>query len=166
MARKLYQVPEKKRTGEVILRTQGLGRSFVKNSLFGKSRSLEAVEPLSFEIHKGETFGLVGESGSGKTTLARMLTGIIPPSCGSFSCEGKIQMIFQETSASFDPEFSLERILEEPLVIQKKGSKKEREKRVAEMLGLVQMEKSTSEKRQRLFPEGSVRELQWQGHYF
>ena len=52
MARKLYQVPEKKRTGEVILRTQGLGRSFVKNSLFGKSRSLEAVEPLSFEIHK------------------------------------------------------------------------------------------------------------------
>ena len=39
MARKLYQVPEKKRTGEVILRTQGLGRSFVKNSLFGKSRS-------------------------------------------------------------------------------------------------------------------------------
>jgi len=99
------------------------------------------VEPLSFEIHKGETFGLVGESGSGKTTLARMLTGIIPPSCGSFSCEGKIQMIFQETSASFDPEFSLERILEEPLVIQKKGSKKEREKRVAEMLGLVQMEK-------------------------
>lgn len=75
-------------------------------------------------------------------------------------------MIFQETSASFDPEFSLERILEEPLVIQKKGSKKEREKRVAEMLGLVQMEKSTSEKRQRLFPEGSVRELQWQGHYF
>ena len=128
MARKLYQVPEKKRTGEVILRTQGLGRSFVKNSLFGKSRSLEAVEPLSFEIHKGETFGLVGESGSGKTTLARMLTGIIPPSCGSFSCEGKIQMIFQETSASFDPEFSLERILEEPLVIQKKGSKKEREK--------------------------------------
>lgn len=94
-----------KRTGEVILRTQGLGRSFVKNSLFGKSRSLEAVEPLSFEIHKGETFGLVGESGSGKTTLARMLTGIIPPSCGSFSCEGKIQMIFQETSASFDPEF-------------------------------------------------------------
>lgn len=81
MARKLYQVPEKKRTGEVILRTQGLGRSFVKNSLFGKSRSLEAVEPLSFEIHKGETFGLVGESGSGKTTLARMLTGIIPPSC-------------------------------------------------------------------------------------
>ena len=141
MARKLYQVPEKKKTGEVILRTQGLGRSFVKNSLFGKSRSLEAVEPLSFEIHKGETFGLVGESGSGKTTLARMLTGIIPPSCGSFSCEGKIQMIFQEASASFDPEFSLERILEEPLVIQKKGSKKEREKRVAEMLGLVQMEK-------------------------
>ena len=99
------------------------------------------MEPLSFEIHKGETFGLVGESGSGKTTLARMLTGIIPPSCGSFSCEGKIQMIFQEASASFDPEFSLERILEEPLVIQKKGSKKEREKRVAEMLGLVQMEK-------------------------
>lgn len=62
----------------------GTGKKLCKKSLFGKSRSLEAVESLSFEIHKGETFGLVGESGSGKTTLARMLTGIIPPSCGSF----------------------------------------------------------------------------------
>ena len=156
----------KKRTGEVILRTQGLGRSFVKNSLFGKSRSLEAVEPLSFKIHKGETFGLVGESGSGKTTLARMLTGIIPPSCGSFSCEGKIQMIFQETSASFDPEFSLERILEEPLVIQKKAPKRSGKNVWQKCSDWFRWKKSTSEKRQRLFPEGSVRELQWQGHYF
>ena len=62
----------------------GTGKKLCKKFPVWKSRSLEAVEPLSFKIHKGETFGLVGESGSGKTTLARMLTGIIPPSCGSF----------------------------------------------------------------------------------
>ena len=109
--------------------------------MFGKSHSLEAVEPLSFQIQKGETFGLVGESGSGKTTLARILTGIIKQSCGSFSCKGKIQMIFQDAAASFNPEFSMERILEEPLVIQKAGSKKERERQVEKMLRLVRMEK-------------------------
>lgn len=139
-ARTLYQIPEKKETKNVILNVQELGRSFVEKGVFGKSRSLEAVEPLSFQIYQGETFGLVGESGSGKTTLARMLTEIIPSSCGSFSCEGKIQMIFQDASASFDPQFSMEQILEEPLVIQKTGSKKEREKQVSDMLRLVQME--------------------------
>ena len=74
----------KKKDRRSYFKDTGTGKKLCKNSLFGKSRSLEAVEPLSFEIHKGETFGLVGESGSGKTTLARMLTGIIPPSCGSF----------------------------------------------------------------------------------
>lgn len=136
----LHRIPRKKETKNVILNVQRLGRSFMRNGIFGKSRSLEAVEPLSFQIYQGETFGLVGESGSGKTTLARMLTGIIPPSCGSFSCEGKIQMIFQDAAASFDPQFSLEQILEEPLVIQKTGSKKERERQVSEMLRLVQLE--------------------------
>lgn len=140
-ARTLYQMPEKKETGEVILQAQNLGRSFVNKFMFGKSHSLEAVEPLSFQIQKGETFGLVGESGSGKTTLARILTGIIKQSCGSFSCKGKIQMIFQDAAASFNPEFSVERILEEPLVIQKAGSKKERERQVKKMLRLVRMEK-------------------------
>ena len=140
LARELYQTPPKRVQKDMILKTAGLGRTFVRNSLFGNGRLLEAVEPLSFEIYRGETFGLVGESGSGKTTLARMLTGIIPPTCGSFSCEGEIQMIFQEAAASFDPGFSLERILEEPLVIWKKLSREERKKKITRMLQLVRLE--------------------------
>ena len=148
MARKLYQVPEKKRTGEVILRTQGLGRSFVKNSLFGKSRSLEAVEPLSFEIHKGETFGLVGESGSGKTTLARMLTGIIPPSCGSFSCEGKIQMIFQDSGAALNPRMSIRQIMLEPVKISRRIRDREMlENRLREILKETGLDESILSKK-------------------
>ena len=50
-------------------------------------------------------------------------------------------MIFQDAAASFNPEFSVEWILEEPLVIQKAGSKKERERQVKKMLRLVRMEK-------------------------
>ncbi len=140
LARELYQTPKKRVQKDVILKTAGLGRAFVRNSLFGNGQLLEAVEPLSFEIYRGESFGLVGESGSGKTTLARMLTGIIPTTCGSFFCEGEIQMIFQEAAASFDPGFSLERILEEPLVIQNKLSREERKQKIARMLQLVQLE--------------------------
>lgn len=132
---------------EVILEARQLKKQFRERSFPGRTRYFEAVEPVSFQICRGETFGLVGESGSGKTTLARMLTGITEPSGGSFSCSGKVQMIFQEPYASFDPGFSLERILEEPLLIRKACGKEERQRRAAEILRLVGLEEADVSKR-------------------
>ena len=50
---------------------------------------VEAVRGVSFDLKKGETLALVGESGSGKTTLARCVMGLIDPTIGSISFDGK-----------------------------------------------------------------------------
>jgi ABC-type oligopeptide transport system ATPase subunit len=49
---------------------------------------LKAVDGVSFDIRKGETFALVGESGSGKSTVARMVVGLLPPSGGTVAIDG------------------------------------------------------------------------------
>src|SRR6202012_258836 len=82
----------------------------------GHLEYLKAVDGVSFDIKKGESFALVGESGSGKTTVARMVVGLLPPSAGEVVIDGvsmtdsrqaqvrrrlrkRIQMIFQDPYA-------------------------------------------------------------------
>jgi peptide/nickel transport system ATP-binding protein len=93
---------------------------------------LKAVDGVSFEIAKGETFALVGESGSGKSTVARMVVGLLPVSGGEVSIDGvsmskiadsaerqrlrkRIQMIFQDPYASLNPRWRVSRIIAEPI---------------------------------------------------
>ena len=54
----------------------------------GHLEFLKAVDGVTFDIKKGETFALVGESGSGKTTVARMVVGLLPPSSGEVIIDG------------------------------------------------------------------------------
>src|SRR3978361_758205 len=78
----------------------------------GHLEFLKAVDGVTFNVAKGETFALVGESGSGKTTVARMVVGLLPPTSGEVIIDGvsmsdirqsqvrrqlrrRIQMIFQ-----------------------------------------------------------------------
>jgi peptide/nickel transport system ATP-binding protein len=93
---------------------------------------LKAVDGLSFDIRRGETFALVGESGSGKSTVARMAVGLLPVSGGNVMIDGismtevkdsnirqqlrkRIQMIFQDPYASLNPRWRVERIIAEPI---------------------------------------------------
>ncbi|WP_284179607.1 oligopeptide/dipeptide ABC transporter ATP-binding protein [Rhabdaerophilum sp. SD176] len=93
---------------------------------------LKAVDGLSFDIRRGETFALVGESGSGKSTVARMAVGLLPVTAGSVLIDGvsmtdvkdsqtrqqlrkRIQMIFQDPYASLNPRWRVERIIAEPI---------------------------------------------------
>ena len=121
----------------------------------GKPEFLRAVDGVSFDIKKGETFALVGESGSGKTTVARMVVGLLPPTAGAVTIDGvsmtdtrqaqarrvlrrRIQMIFQDPYASLNPRFRVDAIIAEPIrafdLIQ---SERDIRARVGELLRLV-----------------------------
>jgi len=121
----------------------------------GRPEFLKAVDGVSFDIAKGETFALVGESGSGKTTVARMVVGLLPPTSGEVIIDGvsmsdagqaqarrklrrRIQMIFQDPYASLNPRFRVDAIIAEPIrafdLIQ---GERDIRARVGELLGLV-----------------------------
>lgn len=136
-----------------VLKADRLGRTFKERAGWRKMRRLEALDHITFEIRKGETFGLVGESGCGKTTLARVLTGILKPDTGTVYASGSVQMIFQNPYASFDPRFTVEEILEEPLINQKKEND-DRTKIIREMLRMTGMEEADLKKRPDEFSGG------------
>lgn len=116
-----------KETKETILSVKDLEISFGE----GKKKFV-AVKNASFDIYKGETFSLVGESGSGKTTIGRAVVGLNPTSKGDIIFEGKringklskaeqadkirkIQMIFQDPSASLNERATVDYIISEGL---------------------------------------------------
>jgi oligopeptide transport system ATP-binding protein len=140
---------------EPLLQVKGLKKYFpITGGVFGKKiGEVKAVDDVTFTVYKGETLGIVGESGCGKSTTGRMLLRLIEPTEGSIVFEGKevtklskselrkmrrdMQMIFQDPFASLNPRHTVEKILEEPLVVHGIGSKEERKKRVQEMLEVV-----------------------------
>src|SRR5947208_14035218 len=98
----------------------------------GRLEFLKAVDGVTFQIAKGETFALVGESGSGKTTVARMVVGLLPPSSGEVIIDGvsmtnprqsqarqrlrrRIQMILQDPYAILNPRLRVDAIVSEPI---------------------------------------------------
>jgi ABC-type glutathione transport system ATPase component len=88
-----------------------------------------ALSGVSFTLSAGKTLGVVGASGSGKSTLARCLAGFESPTSGEIRFAGdrlQIQLIFQQPAASLNPRFTAAEIVEEPLVIQRRGSTDQR----------------------------------------
>jgi peptide/nickel transport system ATP-binding protein len=90
----------------------------------------EAVKSVSFDVARGESFGLVGESGSGKSTVLRALSGLNPDWTGSMSVDGqklaprrskdffrRVQMVFQDPYGSLHPRQTVDRLLSEPLLV-------------------------------------------------
>ncbi|EOS58567.1 ABC transporter ATP-binding protein [Paenibacillus barengoltzii] len=125
---------------------------------FGKSQQfVKAVDDISFTVHRGETFGLVGESGCGKSTTGRSLLRLIEPTGGKVIFEGEditalspealrrkrkdMQIVFQDPFSSLDPRHTVQRILEEPLIVHGAGNAKERKQmidRLIDVVGLTQ----------------------------
>lgn len=140
---------------ELLLEVNGLKKYFpITGGVFGKKLGeVKAVDDVSFFVKKGETLGIVGESGCGKSTTGRLLMRLIEASDGKVLFEDKeitsmskselrktrrdIQMVFQDPYASLNPRHTVEKILEEPLIVHGIGSREERKKRVREMLEVV-----------------------------
>jgi oligopeptide transport system ATP-binding protein len=122
----------------------------IKTGLFTKS-NVQAVEDVSFTIRKGETLGLVGESGCGKTTLGRTIIRLHQPTSGQIFYGGtdithvnmmpyrrKMQIIFQDPSASLNPRMTVGEIVGEALEIHKLcSSKKDYSDRIRSLLSQV-----------------------------
>ncbi len=127
---------------------------------------VHAVDDVSFDINKQETFALVGESGCGKTTTARVILNLIEPTSGEVFLDGenifekfktstreekmrlrrKMQMIFQNPYGSLDPRMTVSDIITEPFIIHKHVPKEDRCERVYKLLKLVGLEEYHAER--------------------
>jgi oligopeptide transport system ATP-binding protein len=141
--------------GEVLLSVKNLKMHFpIKGGLLGRTQGyVKAVDGVTFDIFKGETFGLVGESGCGKSTTGRALLRLLEATSGSVRFDGKdifalsenelrtarreMQLIFQDPFSSLNPRLSVGETLDRVLKIHGLGTKEERENRIKEILELV-----------------------------
>jgi oligopeptide transport system ATP-binding protein len=147
-------VTEQNGNERAILEVKDLKKHF----RVGRGVYLKAVDGITLEIQKGETFGLVGESGCGKTTVGRVLVRLYEPSEGEVLFAGedvhgtggdegkllnrKMQMIFQDPQASLNPRMVVGDIIAEGIDIHHlASSSQERLDRVHELLETVGLNK-------------------------
>jgi peptide/nickel transport system ATP-binding protein len=145
--------------GTVLIEADGLEKSFKGQD--GAIR--KAVDGVSFTLAAGETLGIVGESGSGKTTTARIVLGLETADSGVVRLRDRdwsalsrkeqraerrhMQVVHQDPLASFDPRYTVERVLTEALRITGTGRGPERRARLRELLDLVRLHENTLPRR-------------------
>jgi oligopeptide transport system ATP-binding protein len=145
---------------DTLLRVENLVMHFpiYRGLLQRQVGAIRAVDGVSFDVQRGETLGLVGESGCGKSTTGRAILQLYKPTSGSVNFDGtdliklkgeplrhmrrKMQMIFQDPYASLNPRMTVGEIIGEPLLVHNVVSEKEASERVKQLLELVKMNPS------------------------
>jgi peptide/nickel transport system ATP-binding protein len=132
---------------------------------------LRAVDGVSLTVHPGETVGLVGESGSGKSSLLRAILGLQTAQAGEVRLIGEvfptksdaatrrlrrsIQAVFQDPYGSFDPQWSVERLIAEPFhLLDSPPSGRERRRKVVRVLEQVGLSSADARRRPHEFSGG------------
>lgn len=119
-----------------------------------ESAPVLAVNDISFRIQKGEIYALAGESGCGKSSTAKAITKLVMLKSGEILYNGKsifslgkkypqkVQMVFQNPYSSLNPKMKIKDILKEPLDINTKLSKQEKEERIKDILSEVGLQET------------------------
>lgn len=146
----------------VLLRVENLVKHFpiFKGLIQKQVGAVHAVDNISFDVKRGETLGLVGESGCGKSTTGRTILQLHRATSGKVQLDGieltelkgedlrktrrKMQMIFQDPYASLNPRMTVGEIVGEPLLVHNMADQKGAEERVKELLDLVNLNPSFS----------------------
>ena len=140
---------------DALLKVNNLKKYFpVTKGIFQNiTGHIKAVESVSFQINSGKTLGLVGESGCGKTTTGNLIMSLEKPTSGNIYFKGKdiflmnknqkkelcseLQMIFQDPFGSLHPRMNVEKIISEPIRVNKIYKKNQIKDKVCEILELV-----------------------------
>lgn len=125
---------DEKQDNSFLLEMNHVWKKYRKSELpfWTKESTFSVIKDVSLQIRRGQIYGLLGESGCGKTTLAKLITGLENPSKGEILFRGEklqssiedrmleqiqsIQMVFQDTKGSLDPQYTIEKILQEAFV--------------------------------------------------
>ena len=135
---------------EHVLEVEHLSVVYRDATIFGKKKSFQALDDVSFHVARGEILGLVGESGCGKSTLSKAILGMLDRA----EVTGEIrhftkrpQMVFQDPFGSLNPAKTVGWIVEEPLRAYGKYDAAERRRRVLDMLERVGLGRAQAELR-------------------
>jgi len=136
-------------------------RNVVKR--FGQGAGVvQALDRVSLQVARGETLGLVGESGCGKSTVAKVAMRLLEVDEGQVVLDGadltrarqaelkpyraRLQMVFQDPHSSLNPRASVGRLLEEPLIVHRRGNARERREQVQAMMARVGLRPEMAER--------------------
>jgi len=149
---------------DILLHVENLVMHFpiYRGVIRRKVGAVHAVDGISFDVQRGETLGLVGESGCGKTTTGRTILQLFKPTSGHVYFNGtdlvglkreemrhfrrEMQMIFQDPYASLNPRMTVGDIIGEPLVVHNVATRKEIQERVEQLLDLVKLSSSFTDR--------------------
>ncbi len=145
--------PATNHIGSPLLQVRGLIKEFEIRDAALRSRTVRAVDGVDFAVQHRETFAIVGESGSGKSTIGRVLLGLVEKSGGEIifdkdsleiknreqfrSVRRRLQIVFQDPIAAFDPRISIGKSLMEFLELRDDLEPKHRRTKVEELIAEV-----------------------------
>jgi peptide/nickel transport system ATP-binding protein len=140
--------------GDVLVQVEGISKRFRSPG----GTWLQAVDNVSFELRAGEALGVVGESGSGKSTTAQIVLAMLTPDSGEVTLDHQswsslkererrvrrphMQVIYQDPLSSFDPRFTVQRIVGEALGRPGRRGAVVNHERIIELLAQVGLDES------------------------
>jgi peptide/nickel transport system ATP-binding protein len=146
---------------EVLLRVNGLSAGYGPRGADGRPAKM-ILEDINLELRRGQAIGVIGESGSGKTTLARAVAGLLAPCAGAMEFRNRelkpllaqrtreelrrIQIVFQSADTALNPSQTIEGILARPLEFYKGMKGAALQRRIGELLDLVQLPRTVAQR--------------------